>query len=247
MIPVKSPVLILGARSGMAQSLASLLAAKGHPLMLAARKAETLEADVSDLKIRHQVEVTAHDFDVLDIKGHAAFWEALPQTPRIVICAIGLLGEQDDTAKDPALAERVIETNFTAPCLFLEMAGQKMDAAGNIGMIVGIGSVAGDRGRAKNYIYGSAKAGFAAYLSGMRQKYVDSQLRILTVKPGFVRTAMTEGMDLPGPLTSEPDDFAAQIVKAMERGKSVHYDLRWRLVMTIIKLLPEKIFMRTKF
>jgi short-subunit dehydrogenase len=245
--PSDTPVLVLGARSDIAHQIGKVLAMRGHPMMLAARNIESLEADVSDMATRYEVATTAHEFDVLDTDAHARFLDALPSPPAIIICAIGLLGDQEADVNDPQAIRRIVDTNYLAPCLFLEAAAARMEQTGSKSAIVGISSVAGDRGRAKNYIYGSAKAGFTAYLSGLRQKYSRSNLHIMTVKPGFVRTTMTEGMDLPGALTSDPDDFAEKVVKAMDRGAQVYCDLRWRVLMGVITHLPEKIFMRLKF
>lgn len=243
----KGPVLIVGARSDMARAIAKLFAQRGHPIMLAARGKESLAQDAADMKIRYQVDVTAHNLDVTDLPAQAAFIDGLATLPCCMVCAVGTLGDQDADAKDPQAIDAIIAANMTGPVALIEAIAARMVAAGDARAIIGIGSVAGDRGRAKNYIYGSAKAGFATYLSGLRQKYVNTQLHIMTVKPGFVRTAMTEGMDLPGPLTSSADDFAAGVMRAYDRRKFVHYDLRWRVLMAIIRALPERIFLRTKF
>ena len=247
MNPSNRPVLVLGARSDIALEIAKVLAARGHPIMLAARDAKRLSADVSDFTVRYNIAATAHEFDVLDSDAHVRFLDDLPVTPAIIICAVGLLGDQDTDAGDPVATRRVIDTNYIAPCLLLEVAAARLAQSGAEASIVAISSVAGDRGRAKNYVYGSAKAGFSAYISGLRQKYAGSKLHIMTVKPGFVRTAMTEGMDLPGALTSDADAFAAKVVKSMDRGTLVYCDLRWRVLMGVITHLPEKIFMRLKF
>lgn len=247
MTPANAPALILGARSDIARGIAVALAKRGHPLMLAARRAGELDRDVSDISIRYNCKVTAHEFDVLDLDGQADFLDSLPSPPSIIICAIGLLGNQDKDACDAAATRLIIESNYLAPCVFLERAAARMAKSGRDSSIVAIGSVAGDRGRAKNYIYGSAKAGFATYVSGLRQKYAGTKLHVMTVKPGFVRTAMTEGMDLPGPLTTDAEPFAERVVSAMERGKLVYSDMRWRALMGIITHLPERIFMKTKF
>ena len=113
--------------------------------------------------------------------------------------------------------------------------------------LIGISSVAGDRGRATNYLYGSAKAGFTAFLSGLRQKLSSTQVQVMTVKPGFVRTRMTEGMALPGMLTQTPENLARQVVAALKRGCLVFYPFPWRYIMAIIKSLPEALFMRIRF
>ncbi|GGE55067.1 SDR family oxidoreductase [Actibacterium pelagium] len=247
MIPADSPVLILGARSDMARALAHEFAKEGHPLMLAARNADTLSEDMTDLEVRFQAKVTAHDFDILDVDGHAAFLGNLPEVPAVVVSVVGFMGDQDESAINPDAARKVIDTNFTAPCLMLELCAGRLAELKRPTAIIGIGSVAGDRGRAKNYVYGAAKAGFATWLSGMRQKYVDSQLHIMTVKPGFVRTSATADMDLLGPLTDEPEAFAKKVMKALKRKSQVYYDIKWRAVMGVITHLPERIFMKTKF
>ena len=245
------PVLILGARSDMARAIAHALAGRGHPIQLAARKPETLERDAADIAERFGVSVTCHAYDAEaqaeGPDGAAGLIAALPALPRVAICAVGFMPEQAHSAAEPELARRVIAANYTGPAQALEMLAARMEETGLPCAVVGISSVAGDRGRAKNYVYGSAKAGFSEWLSGMRQKYARASVHVMTVKPGFVATAMTSGMDLPGPLVSQPEDVAKAVVKALDGKRQVVYDLKWLLIMTIIKLLPEKIFMKTKF
>ncbi len=241
------PVLILGAGSDIARALASEFAGKGHPIQLAARDPERLERDRADLALRSGAEVTAHRFDALETGSFEAFLDDLPALPHVVVSAVGFMGDQDENARDPELASRVIASNFTGPSLILEAAARRLAAVDADTAIIGISSVAGDRGRAKNYVYGAAKAGFSEYLSGLRQKYARSRLHVMTVKPGFVHTAMTEGMDLPGALTTTPEALAPKILAALARRRMVYYDLKWWLVMTIIKLVPERIFSRMRF
>lgn len=243
----QGPALILGAGSDIARAIADRLAARGHALRLAGRDPARLERDRADLALRHGVEVTAHAYDATDLGGVEAFLDALPETPRLVVCAVGLMGDQEENARDPARAARVIATNLTGPALTLEAAARRMAALDEATAIIGIGSVAGDRGRAKNYVYGAAKAGFAAWLSGMRQKYVRSRLLVMTVKPGFVATAMTQGMDLPAALTTSPEALAGRVLRALDRGRMVHVDLRWRAIMAAIGLIPERLFARMRF
>lgn len=244
---LKAPVLILGARSDMARAIAAEYAQKGYPIQLAARGKDTLDREASDLTLRYQATVTTYHCDVTDLDAHDDFINDLNDLPGIVVCAVGVLGDQEKDAGDLKASKMIFDANYVGPALLLEKLAAKMVAKGDKSAIIGIGSVAGDRGRAKNYIYGSAKAGFATYLSGMRQKYVDSRLQILTVKPGFVKTAMTAGMDTPGPLTTDAESFAARVVRAQITGKTVYYDFRWRMLMSIICHLPESIFMKTKF
>lgn len=243
----KGAVLILGAKSDIARALAAEFAGRGHALRLAARDPAALERDRADLALRHQVEATAHAYDAIDLAGIEAFLDGLPEVPEIVVSAVGLMGDQDENAADPARAAEIVAANFTGPALTLEAAARRMASAGGKRAVIGISSVAGDRGRARNYVYGSAKAGFSEWLSGMRQKYVATDLHVMTVKPGFVATAMTEGMDLPGPLTATPEGLAKGVLKALDRRRMVYYELRWLAVMTVIKLIPERIFSKLKF
>lgn len=241
------PVLILGAGSDIARALAAEFAREGHPVQLAARDPERLERDRADLALRSRGDITAHSFDALETDGFDGFLDGLPAQPHIVVSAVGFMGDQDENAGDPDLTEKIIASNFTGPALILEIAARRMAELDADTAVIGISSVAGDRGRAKNYVYGSAKAGFSAYLSGLRQKYARTRVHVMTVKPGFVHTAMTEGMDLPGALTTTPDALAPKILRALEARRMVYYDLKWWLVMAIIKMVPERIFSRMRF
>lgn len=247
MTKADQPVLILGAGSDIAQALALALAREGHPIQLAARNPEALERIGRDMALQVQSDVSTHVFDVLGMDGFGAFLDGLPATPHIVISAVGFMGDQEENAGNTALTTQVIATNFTGPALMLEMAAARLATLDADTAVIGISSVAGDRGRARNYVYGSAKAGFSEYLSGMRQKYARSRVHVMTVKPGFVHTAMTEGMDLPGALTATPEALAANILRALKRKRFVYYDVKWWAIMAIIKLVPEKIFSKMKF
>ena len=239
-------MLILGARSDIARALAHEYAAAGHPLMLAARDPAALAADCTDLALRHGVTATAHAYDAQDLGGIAGFFDALPATPRVVVQAVGYLGEQARAETDPAEAAHVIAANLTGPAAALEEAARRLAAAGG-GTIIGFSSVAGERGRAKNHWYGAAKAGLTAVLSGLRQRWWRQGVQVLTVKPGFVATRMTEGMDLPAPLTDSPAGLARQVKRAAEQGRAVYMPWKWRLVMGVICALPEAIFKRLSF
>lgn len=240
------PVLILGARSDIARATARAFAAAGHAVQLAARNAETLDADRADLQTRFGVAVTLHEYDALDTDGFAAFLDALPDLPEIVVSAVGLMGDQPTSEDDPEAARRVIRSNFEGPALMLGLLANRFAARGS-GTIVGISSVAGDRGRASNYIYGAAKAGFTAFLSGLRNRLAGQGVHVVTVLPGFVNTAMTAGMDTPGALTAEPREVADAIVKAVKKSRNVIYVRPiWWLVMAIIRNIPEVIFKKTR-
>lgn len=241
-----SPVLILGAGSDMGQAIAHAFAAAGHPIQLAARKAARLGSVRSDMALRHGVEVTLHDFDALDLDSHAEFVDGLPALPEVAVCAVGLMGQQEDNQSDLAQAARVMRSNFEGPASILALLANRFEARGS-GALVGISSVAGERGRATNYVYGAAKAGFTAFLSGLRNRLAKTGVHVVTVLPGFVNTAMTEGLDLPAKLTAEPEEVGTAVLRAVQKKKDVIYVRRiWWLIMAIIRNIPEAIFKKLK-
>jgi short-subunit dehydrogenase len=236
------PVLILGARSDVAKAIAHAFARLGHPLQLAARNVRTLAADKADFELRYRVEVTLHEFDAVAVSDHAAFVAGLPQLPAIAICAVGTLGDQRLSENDSEAAAAVIRANFEGPASILAQLANRFAERGH-GTLVGISSVAGERGRKANYVYGAAKAGFTAFLSGLRNRLATRGVHVVTVLPGFVDTQMTAGMKLPRLLTAQPEEVATAIIKAVERQSNVIYTRAiWRLIMAIIRLIPENLF-----
>jgi short-subunit dehydrogenase len=239
-------ILILGARSDMARAIAQHFGAAGYAVQLAARNAGGLEPDCADLRLRHGVAVTAHEFDVLATQSHAAFLASLPALPDVVVCCVGYMGDQAVNAVDPVAAANVLRSNFEGPASILSVFAVPFAARGT-GTLVGISSVAGERGRATNYVYGSAKAGFTAYLSGLRNRLSRDGVGVVTVLPGFVKTAMTAGMDLPPALTAEPEEVAKAVFRAVKRGKDVIYVRPiWWAIMLVIRTIPERIFKTMK-
>ncbi|MDF1855981.1 SDR family oxidoreductase [Pseudooceanicola sp.] len=242
---MKDTVLILGGRSDIGLAAAHALAAEGHPIQLTARHVAGLEAARTDLALRHSVEVSLHEIDALATAGHEDFAAGLHPEPGIVICAIGALGEQVRDEEDHASAVQVMRANFEGPAILMAVFANRMAARGS-GTLVGISSVAGDRGRASNYIYGAAKAGFTAYLSGLRNRLAKQGVHVVTVKPGFVATRMTQGLDLPERLTAQPDAVGQAIRRAIQNKRNVIYVKPiWWLVMRVIKAIPEAIFKKT--
>jgi hypothetical protein len=239
-----SSVLVLGASSDIARAVARAYGACGRPLILAARDAARLSDDAEDLRLRYGVAVRLVDFDVLETAHAAAFLDGLGDVPGTVVCVVGLLGEPAACESDVARAEAVMRTNYVGPALILGELANRMEKRGG-GTIIGISSVAGERGRASNYIYGSAKAGFSAFLSGLRNRLFRKGVRVITVKPGFVATRMTEGMALPKALTARPEEVGAAVVQAERHRRDVVYVRPiWRLIMLVIRLLPEGLFKR---
>lgn len=238
----KPPVLILGARSDIGKAVAHKFASLGYPIQMAARNASALEADKTDMELRYGVSVSLHEFDALASDTHEAFVAELPELPRVAVCAVGLMGQQAESERDVAAATLVMRSNYEGPISILAILANRFENRGS-GTIVGISSVAGERGRATNYVYGSAKAGFTAFLSGLRNRLSGRGVHVVTVLPGFVATQMTEGMDLPAKLTAEPNEVAYAISRAVQRKKDVIYVRPiWRLIMLIIRNIPERIF-----
>lgn len=238
----RPPVLILGSRSDIGKATAHHFASLGYPIQLAARNSTTLETARADIQLRHGVEVSLHEFDALDIASHPGFAASLPELPEIVICAVGKMGEQVENEQDAVAAARVMRSNYEGPASILSVLANRFEARGT-GTIVGISSVAGERGRATNYVYGSAKAGFTTFLSGLRNRLAKKGVHVVTVLPGFVATQMTQNMDLPDKLTAQPEEVAIAIARAVERGKNIIYVRRiWWLIMAIIRNIPETVF-----
>jgi short-subunit dehydrogenase len=237
--------LLLGATSDLARALARRLAADGWGLTLAARNASELERIVADLALRPGAgPVRGIAFDALDFARAADFAATLPAAPDAVFCVFGTLGDPVRAETDPEERRRILDTNFTAAVHVLEPLAAGLAARGG-GQIIGISSVAGERGRAGNAFYTSAKAGFTAYLSGLRGRMRSRGVHVLTVKPGFLRTKMTANLRLPPLLTASPERAAAVILRAAGRGRDVVYVPGiWRLVMAVIRAIPEPVFKR---
>jgi len=234
-------VLVIGARSDIGIAVARAFAAQGYAVQLAARNAPSLENDRADVAIRSSQGASLHEIDALDLAGLEAFVDTLPVLPDVVVCAVGYMGEQKRNETDLAEMATVLRSNFEGPAALLGVLANRMAARGS-GTLVGISSVAGVRGRAANYVYGSAKAGFSAFLSGLRNRLAKDKtgVHVVTVLPGFVYTQMTQGMDLPAKLTAQPKEVGDAIVKAVEKGRNVIYVRPiWQIVMLIIRHIPE--------
>ena len=236
-----SPVLILGARSDIGRAIARHYAQNGCAIVLAARQVNSLEADRMDLEVRYKIPVTLAEFDVTD-PDPDRFFATLEPKPRTVVMVVGLSGSQTAAESDDAVSVAIMRVNYLGPARFLLAAARAMEPRG--GCIIGVSSVAGDRGRRSNFVYGSAKAGFTAFLSGLRSRLL-GKVHVITIKPGFVATKMTAGMKLPAVLTAQPNEVAKAVFKAQEKGRDIVYVRSiWRLIMLIIRLIPERLFKR---
>lgn len=239
--------ILLGATSAIARAFARRLSAEGATLFLAGRDEAELEAIAADCRLRGAAGAEVLAFDARDPAGYPALIERLAAQDGVLNAAsfVGSMPEQAAIDAEPRLIAGVIADSFTGPATFLQMLAPLLEARG-AGTIVGIGSVAGDRGRLGNYVYGAAKAGFATYLSGLRNRCARKGVHVLTVKPGPVDTSMTWGMKMP--FMTSPEAVAADIARAAKRRRNVIYSAPiWRLVMAVIRLIPEPVFKKMSF
>jgi short-subunit dehydrogenase len=242
-------VLILGATSAIASALAREFAAHKFDLVLGGRDQEELSALASDLSLRYGVRTGVLPFDALDTQTHAStlrsFLSVTGNTLEGAVVCMGYLGDQAKGQSDWEEARRILETNFTGCVSALNILANHFEPRG-AGFICAISSVAGDRGRQSNYLYGAAKAGLSAYLEGLRNRLFHAHVKVITVKPGFVDTRMTYGRS--GLLlVASPESVAKGIFRAIMKGKDVVYlPWFWRFIMLVVESIPEAIFKRLR-
>jgi short-subunit dehydrogenase len=240
-------VLVLGATSAIARATAAAFAARSNDLYLASRDIEELRRIAADLRLRYGVDVHYGLFDAEATDTHEGFFNsvvaALPNLSGVVL-AFGYLGDQQ-AARDFSVAAKIITSNFTGAVSILSHVANYFETLQR-GFIIGVSSVAGDRGRQSNYVYGAAKGALSLYLQGLRNRLHARGVRVITIKPGFVDTAMTFG--LPGLfLVASPQSIGERIVAALGKSADVVYlPWFWRYIMLVIKFIPESIFKRMK-
>jgi short-subunit dehydrogenase len=242
-------VVMLGATRGMGRSLARLFASRGDSIHVLGRSLDDLAKCAEDLQVRGAAQVST---GLCDLMAPATFAAALDAADAslggfdTVIMSAGVFETQDELAGDRARAAAVLTANFTNTILFCEEARVRLLARGG-GRLAVFSSVAGERGRKPVVIYGAAKAGLSAYLEGLDHLYRAQGLITTTVKPGFVRTSMTQGLKEP-PFAGDPDDVAKTVLSAILRGAPVVYaPSMWALVMMVIRLLPRAVMRQVKF
>ena len=240
--------IILGATSSMARAFARAVAERGATVLLAGRDMDELKGAAVDLEARGAARALALRFDARDPATFGPIIDRAAEEEGMINAAVfvGSMPAQAEVDGDPGLIDGTVVDSFAGPARFLHMLAPVIEARAG-GTVVGVGSVAGDRGRYSNYVYGSAKAGFHTYLAGLRNRLTRSGGHVVTVKPGFVDTAMTwgiEGMFL----VADPADVARDILRAVEKKRNVIYTpFFWRWIMTIIRLVPEPIFKKLSF
>jgi len=241
-----STVLILGATSDIGTAIAKKFASEKYDVQLAARNEEQLKPLQSDLQIRYGVKASVHSFDAEKYETHQSFYDSLSPKPEVTIYVIGYMNDNEKVVGDWKESHRTINANYTGAVSILNIVAADYAKRGE-GTIVGISSVAGNRGRQSNYIYGSAKAAFSAYLSGLRNKLYHNKVHVLTVLPGFVNTKMTEHLNLPKLLTAQPEEVANAVYKAVRKKQNIIYvKWFWKWIMRMITFIPEGMFKKKK-
>lgn len=238
-------LIVLGGNSDIGLATAREFAAHGHDIVLAARRVERLNPLIADFSIRYGAMVDILEFDVTAFDTHSTFLDSLPRLPDVVLCVVGIMKDQAEAQDNNALILEMINSNYAGPVSILEKFAAAFERRGH-GRIIGLSSIAGVRGRASNYLYGSTKAAFTVFLEGLQHRLKRSSIRVDIIKPGFVRTRMTEGLDLPKALLVEPDHLAKKIVSSARYKREIFPDLKWRMIAQIIRHLPQALFLRSK-
>jgi decaprenylphospho-beta-D-erythro-pentofuranosid-2-ulose 2-reductase len=245
-------VALLGATKGMGRALARLLVDKGHDLCLLGRDEVDLARSARDLEVRANRPANSITIALCDLARPETFGPALDVAEKAtgaldtVVVTAALFASQEKLEADPAFTERMLSANFTGTVLFCEEARKRLLARGG-GTLCVFSSVAGERGRKPVILYGAAKAGLSHYLEGLDHKFRDRGLKVVTVKPGFVKTGMTAGLPAP-PFAGEPEGVARTVLQAIERGIPVVYAPRpWSLIMLVIRLLPRFVMRKIGF
>jgi len=240
--------LILGASSSIARAFTREVGRRGAAITLAGRDAADLEANAADAQLRGATSARVLYCDAGEAVSRAAFLPqaSLPDTVLNVFLAIGSMPDQEAMDGDPQLLAAMIEANYSGPVALLQGLAGAFETQGG-GRVVIVGSVAGDRGRRKNYLYGSAKAALARYAEGLRARLHPAGATVTLVKPGFVDTSMTWG--LPGLfLVASPEACARAVLRAADRGVATLYvPFFWRFIMLIIQHIPAGVMKKLKF
>lgn len=243
-------VAILGATKGIGRALGRLLAGRGDALFLLGRQLEDLRRSARDLEVRAG---RGHvGFSACDLERPESFAPALADAERaldgldLVLVTAGLFAAQAVLEADPEMARRLLTVDFSHTVLFCEEARRRLLARGG-GTLCVVSSVAGERGRKPVVLYGAAKAGLTRYLEGLDHRFHAAGLRVVCVKPGFVKTSMTDGLPVP-PFAGEPEAVARRVLLAIDRGWPVVYaPPTWSLVMQVIRALPRFVMRRVGF
>jgi decaprenylphospho-beta-D-erythro-pentofuranosid-2-ulose 2-reductase len=241
-------VVILGATSAIAQAAARIWAAQGARLVLVARNAERLEAIAADLMARGAAEAKTLVADCAEVEPTAELSRIIEILGglEVVLLAYGILGDQAQLERDPAAAADLLRTNFTSAAAWCQAVATVLERQ-RYGALLVIGSVAGDRGRGSNYVYGASKAGLGVLVQGIAHRLARTGSHAVLIKPGFVDTPMTADIARKGPLWASPEAVARTIVACADRGGPVVYaPAFWRAIMLGVRSTPSAVFHKTR-
>lgn len=241
-------VAVIGATSAIAREVSRILARRGACLFLVARDEAKLEAAAADLRVLGAKEVHTAVAGLSSTASHEQWWPAALAAlgePDAILIAHGILGDAERARHDAAHTAEILSTNFLSVAAMLAPISAWFEQSRR-GVIAVIGSVAGDRGRQSNYVYGASKGGLDIFLQGLRNRLFHAGVAVVTIKPGFVDTPMTAHLPK-SPLFASPEAVAAGIVRAMESGRdTVYLPSFWRLILLVLRLIPEALFKRLK-
>ncbi len=258
---MRKSIVIIGGKSDIGLSIAKKFYSKDFDVILACREIDDNFEFKNKIKNLFGNNCSIIEFNILDISSYASFLDKVflqvskfknikyledQISPDIVVNVIGKMADTNKHKNDSKLYEEAMLSNYLCPALLIESLVEKIEKTKIKCSIIGFSSVAGERGRASNYIYGSAKSGFTEYLSGMRQRLYGTNILIQTIIPGFVKTKMLKNFKTPNFLTSTPDEVGNLVYNSYISGKEITYTKYWKLIMIIIKLIPETIFKRLK-
>ena len=243
---IKKSILIIGANSEISKELAKKFAQKGFDIYLALRNKNRLFTFKKNLAKEFNIMVRLFELDILDPPSFQKFFDELGHVPEIAVCNIGIMRDLSPDKEAPLSSLITFNTNFSGPAVFLLYLAKYFRVRGS-GVIVATSSVAGDRGRYSNFIYGSSKAGLTNFLSGLRASLHDDNIHVISIVPGFIKTKMLGDKKVPWFLLATPEMTAESIVKAIERKRNVVYVRSvWFFIMLVIKMLPEILMKRLK-
>jgi short-subunit dehydrogenase len=235
-------ILLFGATSDIAQELARLYVKKGDDVTLLGIQTDSLLPFQSDIEVREGKRIELIEFDILKYKSpDSKIIEAIHKSD-VAIMLIGHLGSQDIADQNDDELNRIVALNYSKVIGVINQI-QRIYTDKKSGIIAGVSSVAGDRGKQSNYAYGSAKAGLSVYLDGLRNRLFSKGVHVVTIKPGFMATKMTRDMNLPKPLTASPNQAAKAILTAIAKKKNKVYILPvWRYISLVLQFIPDAIF-----
>ena len=232
-----SSILVIGGNSDIGYATAKVFAQNKYNIHLVSRNTSQLEIKKKEIENLYKVECKITSLDILNKENVNNFFNEYLESPTIILIAVGYM------EIDEKNYEKIASINYLSPMTFIEKSLVKYKTQKKLNTIIGISSVAGDRGKKKNPVYSSSKSAFSSYLDGLRQRLYLDGIHVITVKPGFVKTKMTENLKLPKILISNVNHVGNKIFKAYKNKKNTLYVPRyWSIIMFIYKMIPETIF-----